>query len=364
MKRILLLIILIALPITIYLWKQNSTPSQEAEKAQTPAETQVTIKETPLTLKTPPVSKTLKNNYHIYQTFNNCGPASLSMTLSYYGISKSQKELGDELRPYQNQQGDNDDKSVTLFELADIAPEFNLVPFHRPNGNINLIKLFITYDIPVITRTWLKLNDDVGHFRIVKGYDDTKQEIIQDDSYQGPNLKFSYSDFNELWKKYNYEYIVIVTKDKEELVKKILGENADEQIAWKGAVESSNKMLAANPDDVYARFNLSIALYHVGEFKKSTEEFEKVENKLSPKTLWYQTEPIEAYFQIGNYDRVFSITDKILNNGNRAYSELYIIRGKIYLIQGKKDLAKAEFEKAYFYNKNMVAAQEALASVK
>ena len=30
-----------------------------------------------------------------YQTFNNCGPANLSMILSYYGISKSQAELAD-----------------------------------------------------------------------------------------------------------------------------------------------------------------------------------------------------------------------------------------------------------------------------
>ena len=34
----------------------------------------------------------------IPQTFNNCGPASLSMLFSYYGINKSQKELGQEFK--------------------------------------------------------------------------------------------------------------------------------------------------------------------------------------------------------------------------------------------------------------------------
>src|SRR3989338_6887144 len=100
-----------------------------------------------------PNSKVLPGTYHIFQTFNNCGPAAFSMALSYYGINKSQQELGNEIRPYQVANGDNDDKSVTLEELAEKSKEFNLVPFHRPNGTIELIKLFLTYDLPVITRT-------------------------------------------------------------------------------------------------------------------------------------------------------------------------------------------------------------------
>src|SRR5690349_13712163 len=53
----------------------------------------------------PPVAKTLQNDYQIFQTFNNCGPASLSMDLSYFGVYKTQEELGQALRPYQNPQG-------------------------------------------------------------------------------------------------------------------------------------------------------------------------------------------------------------------------------------------------------------------
>ncbi|OGK23912.1 hypothetical protein A3A46_01095 [Candidatus Roizmanbacteria bacterium RIFCSPLOWO2_01_FULL_37_13] len=161
-------------------------------------------------LKTPPETKILDDGYHVFQTFNNCGPAALSMALSYYGINVSQQELGNELRPFQNPQGDNDDKSVTLEELGEKAKDFGLIPYHRPNGNIELIKLFITYDIPFVARTLTKIEEDIGHYRTVKGYNDEIGQLIQDDSLQNKNLWFSYEDFFLLWKQFNYEYLVWV----------------------------------------------------------------------------------------------------------------------------------------------------------
>ena len=314
-----------------------------------------------LILKIPSQNKVLNNNYHIFQTFNNCGPASLSMALSYYEINESQQKIGNDLRPYQVAGGDNDDKSVTLYELAERSKEYGLVPYHRPNGNIDLIKMFVTYDMPVVARTWLKENDDIGHYRIIKGYDSS--QIIQDDSLQGKNLKYSLSEFNAIWKKFNYEYLVLVPKGKENIAEKILGEDSNEKVAWENAVKDAESELSINSNDVYARFNLSVALYNIGEYRKSVEEFEKVENELPFRTLWYQIEPIQAYFELGEYERVFSITDKILNNHNRAFSELYIIRGDIYLKQNRENLARREYEKAVLYNKNNKEAREKLESI-
>ena len=311
-------------------------------------------------IKTPPTSKTLNNDYHVFQTFNNCGPAALSMALSYYGINVSQQVLGEELRPWQNPQGDNDDKSVTLEELGEKAKDFDLIPYHRPNGNIDLIKLFITYDIPVVARTLTKIEEDIGHYRIVKGYNDETGQIIQDDSLQNKNLWFSYADFSLLWKQFNFEYLILVPKDKDEIAQNILGENKDPYVAWQKAVQNSQKQLEENQYDIYARFNLSVALYNIGNYQESVDEFEKVEALLPFRTLWYQIEPIKAYYELGDYQRVFELTEKILNNWNRAFSELYFLRGQIYLKQDNKDTAHQEFEKAVFYNRNFIPAQEAL----
>ncbi|MBP6882238.1 MAG: C39 family peptidase [Candidatus Levybacteria bacterium] len=311
-----------------------------------------------------PDQKVLANSYHIFQSFNNCGPAALSMALSYFDISATQAELGQALRPYQNPNGDNDDKSVTLEEIATYANEkYGLTAYRRPMGDMATIKQFIANDIPVITRTWLKQDDDIGHFRIIKGYNDTRGIIIQDDSYQGKNLEYTYDDFMSIWKKFNYEYLVLVPKNKESVAKLILNENIDEKIAWRRAITNSEKDLKINPNDFYAGFNLSVAYYEIGYYQKSVEEYEKIKEILPFRTLWYQIEPLKALYEIKRYDELLDITGRILSNQNRAYSELYIIRGDIYKAQNNTTLARAEYEKAVQYNSHLTLAQNKLDSL-
>lgn len=310
-----------------------------------------------------PPKKILSNGgYHVFQSFNNCAPAGLSIALSYYGISKSQEELAAELRPYNNPQGVNDDKSTVPQELADKAREFGLLPYYRVNGDIDILKQFIALDMPVLMRTLLQADEDFAHYRVVKGYDETTREIIQDDSYQGKNLRYSYSDFLDLWQEFNYEYLVLVPSDKTGVVEKVLGEEVDPAVAFRNAARRAEDELAANPNDVRARFNLSTSLYGAGDYERSVAEFEKIESRLPYLKMWYQMQPIQAYFELGNYGRVLALTESILAR-NISYSELYILRGQVYLEQDRPDLARAEFEKAVFYNKNSEAAREALAGV-
>lgn len=357
-KKILLLLVVavVVYSAVFYLWtKRDITVDNPVVRILSTPNPTPTLEPspTPYPLITPPLTKELVGGSHSFQTFNNCGPAALSMALSYYGITVSQGELGQALRPYQNPQGDNDDKSVTLEELAEKSKEYNLVPYHRPNGNMELIKQLIAYDIPIIARTLLTTSEDIGHYRVVKGYDDSTGEIIQDDSLQGRDLRYPYLDFDLLWKQFNYEYLVLATPDKIEIVENILGENVDEKVAWQKAVDRAKQQLVQNPEDLYARLNLSVAYFNIGNYSESVLEYEKIETLLSFRTLWYQTEPIEAYFALGNYDRVLSMTDKILGNENRAFSELYVLRGLVYERQGEDNLASAEFDKAVLYNERL-----------
>jgi tetratricopeptide (TPR) repeat protein len=334
----------------------NTTPAASLLNQQTPTPTRAL-------LQTPPSQKILTTNYHIFQSFNNCGPAALSMALRFYGINKTQTELGQNLRPWQNQEGINDDKSVTLEEVAEESKKYGFIPYRRPNGDMEKIKLFITYDMPVITRTWLEPNEDIGHYRIVKGYTEETGQLIQDDSLQNKNLWYSYDDFNTIWNKFNYEYLVLVPEDKKEIAEAILGEDIDEKTAWNKAVQKSEKALSQNPNDITARFNLSVAYYNTEEYQKSVEEYERVESFLPFRTLWYQIEPVLSYYELGNYDRVFAITGQLLNNQNLAYEQAYLVRGKSYQKMGQIDLARAEFEKAVLYNQNWEEAKQSLSSI-
>lgn len=361
---ILLLIAVLAVP-GVLLWSKEPTDLASepfVQKTIQPASEPTPTPTSELSISVPS-RKILDNDYHIFQTFNNCGPAALSMTLSYFDIRISQQKLGIALRPYQNPQGDNDDKSVTLQELDQKARELGLASYHRPNGTVALLEKFIASGIPVITRTRLSDDEDIGHYRVVKGYDTVSNELIQDDSLQGHNLRYSYSQFERLWKVFNYEFLVIVPKDKASVAEQILGEDVDIKTAWTKAAENAKADIKADSNDIYARFNLAIALYYLGDFEGSVKEYEAVQANLPSRTLWYQIEPLLAYYKLGNYTEVLAITSKILSNHNRAYSELYILRGDIYKNQGKLDLAKAEYEKAVFYNVNMASAKEALKSV-
>ena len=42
-------------------------------------------------------------------------------------------------------------------------------------------------------------------------------------------------------------------------------------------------------------------LYYLGEREQSATAFEKVEARLPLRTLWYQIEPIQNYFDLGGY---------------------------------------------------------------
>jgi tetratricopeptide (TPR) repeat protein len=324
----------------------ESLLQQPQQRATTSAPT-LKPKSTPFPI---PEAKTLTGGTQVFQTFNNCGPASLSMALSYYGTVISQKQLGQELRPYQHPRGDNDDKSVTLVELAKKAEDLGFMTYYRPAGDIELLQQFVAQDIPVVTRTWLKQGEDIGHFRVVKGYDKNRGVVIQDDSLQGKDLSYSYADFLELWKAFNYEFLVLVPAEKKQVAEQIMGERTELVSAWSTALELAHKELSKEPDNIYAEFNTSVALYHLGRYQESLTSFEKVESKLPFRMLWYQVEPLMAYYKAGNYDKVMTMSDAILARQNRAYSELYYLRGLVYQKQSQQQQAQETFSLAEQYN--------------
>lgn len=326
------------------LTEQSSQNSSTSSPASTPASTPF-ITPSPL-----PLQKQLSGGTHVFQTFNNCGPASLSMALSYYQITATQQSLGQALRPYQNSQGNNDDKSVTLQELAAKAEEYGLTAYHRPAGSMELIQAFVANDIPVITRTWLHPGEDIGHYRVVVGYDQTQQILIQDDSLQGNDLQYTYQGFNELWQAFNYEFLVLVPANKKEQAEVILGPLLDEKTAWEKAKALAVSQSQNDPLDIYAVFNLSVAEYQLGDVLSSIAAFELVEGRLPSRMLWYQIDPILAYYKNGDFDRVLQMTQRILENNNRAFSELHYLRALIFEARGQTDQANQAFQLVDEYN--------------
>jgi hypothetical protein len=322
-----------------------SMPSPAAKPSLTPAP--------PLL----PTAYIIPQQFHTFQTFNNCGPASLSMLLSYQGISVGQKELGDMLRPRQHPQGIEDDKSVTIPELAVEAERRGLDAFHQPGGSIQLVKALIANDTPVLVRTWLNETDDIGHYRIIRGFDDSTQELVQDDSLQGQGLRYSYANFEKLWLPFQFEFLVVSTQEQSNSIEQLLGDLSDADKAWEEFNKQSVTQASIDPTNHYHLFNQSIAAFYLKDYSRAVQLYEQVAEQMPTRMLWYQIQPIEAYLQTGNFEKVFELTDSILSGPNKAFSELYLLRGEAYERLGEPQKALREYELALLYNKNLEVAQ-------
>ncbi len=138
-----------------------------------------------------------------WQTMNNCGPAALSMLLSYYGVMKTQEELGIKLRSCK------DDPSVLLGQLETEAAANGLYTRMLEGGCVHLLKLLVAQGFPVMVKIWIVDNPAMqyGHSCIVSGYkgDDT---LLITDSLHGTNIAMKVAKFDAMWRVYNRSLLV------------------------------------------------------------------------------------------------------------------------------------------------------------
>lgn len=134
-----------------------------------------------------------------------CGPASLKMVLSYYGINKSERELA-KLCETDKDLG-TDDKAI---EKAAKSLRFKVKI--KNNSSFKDIEKWLNKDVPVIvnwfTRGRMDYTDsDVsdGHYSVVCGMDD-KNIYIQDPETGGIR-KLDKEDFMTVWFDFTGMYI-------------------------------------------------------------------------------------------------------------------------------------------------------------
>jgi|GEM_PF-3531262 len=135
----------------------------------------------------------------IHQGRNECGPASMAMVLNYYGDKKKIDDLKDDLKwhpekgvPYQN---------ILRFPFE----KYGFKSDFLNRGSIEELMDRIAKNRPVIVRQWLnydaKYKGDMGHWRVVYGYDHEKGKIYMRDpaiTMKGFS-SLSYKEFLELW---------------------------------------------------------------------------------------------------------------------------------------------------------------------
>ncbi len=299
---------------------------------------------------------------YVKQTWNNCGPANITMALSYYGWQEGQETAAAYLKP------SREDKNVSPHELVAFANENSGVrALARPGGDIERLKLFIASGFPVIVESVLDAEayDWIGHYETVTGYDDAAGVFFIYDSFvgvgDGRGNPDPYTDFDRAWQSFNRTFIVLYRPQDEAKVREILGELADPLRAAELAAETARQEAEANPANGYAWFNLGSSLTRLGRYEEAAAAYDKARQIGMPwRITLYQFGPFEAYFERGRYDDVMALVKSNLNYGGEYVEETYYWKGKVEAAQGQPQQASASFRQALAHNPRFTAAEEAL----
>lgn len=339
-------------------------PTEQTESVQAQPTTAVeTVNESPI------IPRTVRLTGFNYQkqTWNNCGPANITMALSYYGWEQDQTYAEDFLKP-----GGREDKNVNPAEMAAFVNDQSAVDaIWRVGGTVDLIKQFLANNIPVIVETGSMPEgyDWLGHYRTMVGYDDNQGVFFILDSFVGSDnpgagIIESYPNFDEDWKQFNRTFIVVYEPQRAELVERIMGSYMDEQAAAQIALEQATAEATADTTDGHAWFNMGSSLSMLGDYERAALAFDRSRVEGIPwRMTWYQFGPFEAYLQSGRVNEVISLVETNLGNGGEYVEETYYWQGRAYESQGRANEAASAYRSALRRNPRYTAAREALDSL-
>ncbi len=313
-----------------------------------------------------PDSVTLSGITHEWQTWNNCGPATLSMALSFHGYQLSQAEIGSVLRTNAN------DKNVNPQELVTYAQLQGLSALARVNGDAQLLKRLVSIGLPVIVEVWLEPEPDngFGHFRLMTGYDDDSQLWTAYDSYVAenmvdPNGEYSgiyvpYEQLEQQWRVFNRSYIVLYPSDASAQVEAALAGATDDGFMWRQTLARAEIELTQQPDDVFAWFNRGTALVGLEQFKEAANAYDRAQEIGLPwRMMWYQFGPLKAYHETLRHQDLLDTAERTLAT-TVDVEELYYWQGVALAALGDTEGARTAFRSALALRPDYPEAEQAL----
>ena len=309
------------------IWVTRTVSNQSPTSVPAVISTQLPSAKRPVSFATPtatlkPIPKSMQLNgfRHEYQTWNNCGPATLGMALSYWDWEGTQQPIAAFTKPNQR------DKNVMPYELtAYVEEETQFAVISRVGGDIDLLKRFIASGLPVIIEKGFELPKEgwMGHYVLVTGYSDSEQRFTLQDSFYGPNQVMTYDDLESYWRAFNFTFIVIYPSERKEEVETILGPRVDEDHSYQAAAETASNEIytLTGRDKFFAWFNRGTNLMQLQDYAGAAEAYDQafalyptIPEKERPwRMMWYQTGPYWAYYYTGRYQDVMNLATKTLD---------------------------------------------------
>jgi tetratricopeptide (TPR) repeat protein len=350
----------------------TANPSATATAEQlptTPVPTQPPVTPSPTLSPTPiPGSVSLAAPAWERQDINNCGPASLSMHLRYYGWEGDQFDIAGLLKPQR------DDRNVNVEELVYYVRTRVgwLSTIYRVGGDLEILKKLLAAGFPVMIEETFYFedpfwpNDDLwaAHYNLLTGYDDEQGVFTGQDSFYGADQKVAYARLERLWHAFNHVYIVLYRPEQETTLRSVLGPDWDEKSNRQRALEASQGETNANPGDAFAWFNLGTNLVYFERYDEAASAFDRARAiGLPQRMLRYQFTPFFAYFHSRRMEELFTLTEYALRITPNA-EEAMLWHGWANYRDGDTNAAIADFQAALVENPNYADAQYALAFVR
>jgi hypothetical protein len=322
-----------------------------------------------------PPSARLQGFTHVYQEWNNCGPATMVMALTYFGRVHSQADTAKVMRP------NPEDRNVTPQEMAGfVNTQDGLRAMARVNGDLNLLQRLLANEFPVIIEIgfdppgeyrWLGW---YGHYLLPVAYDDASRQMWVYDSWLGtseipqtnadPNGRvLTYDELESYWAQFNRSYIVLYEAEREALVNELIGDNRDDATMWEESLARAQEDAARDPGNAFYWFNLGTSYNALGQYDQAAVAFDQARAIGLPwRMLWYQFGPYEAYLQTGRNEDVILLAEATLKD-RPYFEESYYYLGLAQAALGDNVAARSNLEKASAFNPNFTPASEALADL-
>jgi tetratricopeptide (TPR) repeat protein len=284
------------------------------------------------------------------QDWNNCGPATLALTLRYYGWEGDQYDVSKIVKPTR------DDRNVNVDELVYYVHNYSgwLKAEFRVGGNIERIKELIAAGFPVMIEESFTTDrqywpeDDLwsGHYLLITGFNDATRTFTVQDTELGANQSINYEILDRNWQSFNRVYILVYRPEQEEVLKNILGEDWDEEKNRENALAVSQQETQADPQSAFAWFNLGTNLTSFKRYTEAAQAYDTARSLgLPQRMLRYQFGPFIAYFQTGRTEDVMTLTKYALEI-SRTSEEAMLWRGWGFYQNGEEDTALKYFRDA------------------
>jgi hypothetical protein len=304
---------------------------------------------------------------------NYCGPANLSMAMTFWGWQGNRDLVGRAIKPLP------DDKNVMPYEMQEfIASESDLASIVRAGGDVETIKALVAGGFPALLETGTFLRDLtgviswMGHYQLVTGYDDERQVFIIQDSYVSADHEMTYDDLVTNWRAFNYLYLVTYPNEREPELQAILGPRWDkvtsEQIA--AQLASDEIFNTSGRDQFFAWFNRGTSLMLLQDYAGAAAAYDEAFINVYPsipqgerpwRMMWYQTGPYWAYFYSGRYYDVINLATTTLSQmSDPVLEESFYWRALALEALGDTSGAVADLREAVTLNPNFSVAHNQL----